>query len=135
MRHLPSQPKEMLPKQEGVVLLEALIAILIFSFGILGLVGLQAAMIKNTTDNRYRTEAGYIAQQTLGAMWSTPGNLANHVETDAPISTLPNGKRTVSLPATAAGTGGNQVQVTITWQQPGQPDTHSLTVNARISGG
>ena len=32
--------------QRGIALLEALIAMLIFSFGILGIVGLQGAMIK-----------------------------------------------------------------------------------------
>ena len=35
--------------QNGIALLEALIAILIFSFGVLGIVGLQGAMVKGTT--------------------------------------------------------------------------------------
>jgi len=52
--------------QEGVVLLESLIAILIFSMGILALVGLQGAMVKNTSDAKYRAEATFIAQQRLG---------------------------------------------------------------------
>ncbi|HLD10157.1 MAG TPA: prepilin-type cleavage/methylation domain-containing protein, partial [Methylophilaceae bacterium] len=55
--------------QQGVVILESLIAILIFSMGILALVGLQAAMIKSTSDSKYRAEASFIAQQRLGTMW------------------------------------------------------------------
>ena len=55
--------------QKGVVLLESLIAILLFSLGILALAGLQAAMLKNTSDAQYRAEATFIAQQKLGEMW------------------------------------------------------------------
>jgi type IV pilus assembly protein PilV len=55
--------------QGGVMLIEALIAILIFSIGILGIVGLQAAAVKQSTDARYRAEAAYLAEQLLGQMW------------------------------------------------------------------
>jgi type IV pilus assembly protein PilV len=52
----------------GSALLEALIAILIFSFGVLGLVGLQAAMIAGAADAKYRTEAGFFVNRLLGEM-------------------------------------------------------------------
>lgn len=64
--------------QHGVILLEALIGILIFSIGILGLMGLQAASIKSTTEARYRSEAGYLASQIVGRMWADRSNLANY---------------------------------------------------------
>lgn len=116
--------------QHGIVLLESLIAILIFSMGILSLVGLQAAMIQNTADARYRAEASFIAQQRLGEMWTDPGNLANYVEDGTDIShLLPQGKRTVEVPATG------EVNVTITWQPPGQDHENRFSTNARISGG
>jgi type IV pilus assembly protein PilV len=54
--------------QSGSVLLEALIAVLIFSFGVLGLVGLQAAMIAGAADAKYRTEAGFFVNRLLGEM-------------------------------------------------------------------
>ena len=54
--------------QQGVVLLESLIAILIFSLGVLGIVGLQAAMIKNTSEANYRADASHIARQRIGKM-------------------------------------------------------------------
>lgn len=115
--------------QQGSVLLESLIAILIFSMGVLAVVGLQAAMIKNTSDAKYRAEASFIAQQRLGTMWADPTNLANYVEANTDISALlPNGTRTVTLPA------AGQVRVTVSWQQPGQ-DAHTFIANARISGG
>ena len=55
-----------LARQQGVVLLEALIAILIFSLGILGLVGLQASMVKGTSEAKNRAEASYVAQREIG---------------------------------------------------------------------
>jgi type IV pilus assembly protein PilV len=116
--------------QKGAVLLEALIAILIFSMGILAIAGLQAAMVKNTSDAKYRSDAAFIAQQALGRMWADPNNLPNYVEANTDISNLlPNGKRTVTLPA-----AGGEVAVLVTWQLPGQ-DPHQFTANARIDGG
>ena len=116
--------------QQGVVLLESLIAILIFSMGILALMGLQAAMIGNTTDAKYRADAAYLAKQRLGKMWADPTNLANYTELNTDISAqLPNGTRTVTLPSPT------EVQVQVTWQVPGKPDAHNVTLNARIAGG
>ena len=56
--------------QSGAFLLEALIAILIFSFGILGIVGLQAKAIRFTNDSEYRAEATYLANSLISQMWS-----------------------------------------------------------------
>jgi type IV pilus assembly protein PilV len=117
-------------QQKGIVLLEALIAVLIFSMGILAIAGLQATMVKNTSDAKYRSDAAFIAQQRLGVMWADPDNLVTYVETDTDISTmLPDGKRTVTLPAV-----GGEVNVVVTWQLPGQ-DLHNYSTYARITGG
>lgn len=58
--------------QHGSVLLEALIAFLIFSMGILGVIGLQATSINNTLDARYRTDAAFLANQIIAQMWVDP---------------------------------------------------------------
>ena len=116
--------------QRGVVLLEAMIAILIFSMGVLAVVGLQAAMIKNTSASKSRADASYIAQQRIGQMWADSDNLNNYLEpapgTDI-SNLLPNGTRTVVQ--TAAG----QFQVTITWQEPGEA-AHQFVTVANIQG-
>ncbi len=57
--------------QRGSVLLEALISILIFSVGILGIVGLQASSIKMSSDAKYRSDASLLANEYLGSMWGT----------------------------------------------------------------
>jgi len=48
-------------KQQGVMLLEALVGILIFSIGILAMLGMQAVGMRNTIDSKYRSEAAYLA--------------------------------------------------------------------------
>jgi type IV pilus assembly protein PilV len=117
--------------QQGVLLIEALVAILIFSIGVLAIVGLQASMIKNTADSKYRSEASYIAQSRLGQIWADPANAASYVEANTDISTmLPAGRRTVTQPTPG------QFTVTVTWQQPGpNPTTHNYTTTASITGG
>lgn len=114
-----------------MVLLESLIAVLLFSLGILALVGLQTAMLKNTTDSKYRADAAFIAQQRLGLMWTDPSNVATYLEpspgTDI-SSLLPNGRRMVTQPSTG------KFIVTITWQLPGE-SAHNFTTNAIITGG
>ncbi len=115
--------------QTGAVLLEALIAVLIFSMGILAIAGLQGAMVKNTSDAKYRADAAFIAQQRLGAMWANPTDLTVFALGEEDISALlPNGKRTVTLPV-----ADGEVKVEIKWQLPGQ-DEHTYTTYARIVG-
>ena len=57
-------------RQTGAYLLEALIGILIFALGVLGIVGLQAASLRTTTDSALRAEAVFAANQYLGQMWA-----------------------------------------------------------------
>lgn len=115
--------------QQGVVLIEALIAILIFSMGILALVGLQAAMIKNTTENKFRADASFIAQETLGRVWTEAdhANLANFIDTYQVNITdrLPGGAVNLTL--------GNRGLVTarVTWQSPGG-DAHNYEASTYI---
>lgn len=126
-----------IPKQRGVALLEALVSILLFSMGILALVGLQGAMIKNTTDTKFRAEASYIAQQRIGMMWADPDNVLGYLEpapgTDISITSgLPNGVRIVTQPNPV--TYPFQFEVTIKWQQPGQLQ-HNYSTIVNIAGG
>jgi type IV pilus assembly protein PilV len=55
--------------QSGMALLEALIGILIFSIGILAMVGMQAASINAVADAQYRIEAVNEANQLLSQLW------------------------------------------------------------------
>jgi type IV pilus assembly protein PilV len=135
MTHPDSSPRF----QQGAVLLEGLIAVLIFSVGILGIVGLQASMVKSTAEAKYRAEAAFIVQQRLGVMWVDQGNLASYAEADTDISAssgLPNGKRTTTRgEADCDGGDFSCFKVTVTWQHPGSADVHNVITVARVTGG
>ena len=131
------QMSSLLPasRESGFSLLEVMIAILIFSLAALGVIGVQASMIKYSTDARYRTVASNLAQQRLGQMWADPGNLVNYVNVTDVSNVLPAGTLTVvqpvpNPPAVPQGTFG----VTVTWQQPGEVQ-HNFTTTANIAGG
>ncbi|SFG29022.1 type IV pilus assembly protein PilV [Duganella sp. CF458] len=113
--------------QDGVVLLEALAAILIFSFGILAFLWMQASATRQVTDSKYRLEASFAANQLLGDMWVHPNNLSTYATKNEAVPGLPNGKRTVVV-------NGNQVTVTINWQLPGETKAHRYEAVALING-
>lgn len=141
--------------QQGVVIIEAMIAILIFSIGVLGIVGMQANMIKNTADSNYRADASYIAQQTIGTMWADMdpvGNLDNYVALDDISALLPGGQRNVSKVSVVVDDAGAVIggvfTVTVGWTAPGETpaadDTtapcfmtvaHCFSTTASIAGG
>ena len=100
------------PSQKGAVLIEAMIAILIFSFGILAITGLQGVMMKNTADATYRAEAAYVVQQQLGEMLSSPIALGGNNVT--PVASLPSGQLTTKL------LSEGRFQFVVTWQVPGE---------------
>ena len=149
--------------QSGSALLEALIAILIFSFGVLGLVGLQAAMIAGAADAKYRNEAGFFVDRLLGEMAaadrSSVGALAPFATGGASytawISDIQNASVSAGLlglpgattyPPTVAIVSGPtnastlptsyNVTVSVFWKSPKQASTeapHRHVVSASIS--
>ena len=133
-------------EEAGSALLEALISILIFSFGVLGLIGILAGSIRATNDARYRAEAANLAQALIGDMWSTRA-----ADLDAQFGS--GGTKLVAWQTQVAGllpsaTGGNlplvdltqlglsaqsrSVVVTMFWQLPGEAGRHQLLITAQI---
>jgi len=114
--------------QGGFMLLEALIAILIFSVGVLSMVGLQAMATRYSTDAKFRSTAGYLASKRMSEIWvadrATITSAFN--ETGATLADLPSGTRTVSV--TGDPTAGYTATVIINWQLPGESATHQHKV-------
>lgn len=65
----PIRPLRARAKQRGIVLLEALVALLIFAVGVLGLVGLQVASVKQAAAAEYRSTAVLQANDLISRMW------------------------------------------------------------------
>jgi type IV pilus assembly protein PilV len=131
--------------QRGVALLEALVGILIFSIGILAMMGLQAHSIRNTVEAKYRNEAAYLANQIIGQMWVDRANMADYDTGGGAnanmtawrtrvASTLPG----ITVGATNSPTiavAASQVTVTLFWKMPGSDSTtRQLSVVAQING-
>jgi hypothetical protein len=73
-----------LRQQRGATIFEILVSVLILSFGILALVGLQARSLSAAGDAKYRIEATNYADQIVGQMWADRLNIANYPTFVAP---------------------------------------------------
>lgn len=138
------------PKQRGIVLVEALVAMLIFSIGILALIGLQAASIKHVGDAKYRADASFLADQVIGRMWADRTNLScyTHPQPAGVCASVPSKANLQNwldnvgmlLPGAAATLqqisvdAGNQVTVTVAWRAAQDTQTHKFVASAHING-
>ena len=117
---------------QGFVLLEALVAILLFVTGILGIIGLQTSLTRSQTESAIRSEAAYLAHELVGLMWANIASLDGFGVSSGECSaaacklwlaktkaTLPNGNAVVTLNALTDGSTGSNVDVTVTWTMPG----------------
>ena len=112
--------------QKGILLLESLIAMLIFSLGVLAIVGLQASSMKAVSQAKSRVDASLIAHQRVSSIWLDMANIAEYVEENVPVDSLPSGERTTEV-------AGDQVTVTVSWVMPGDDTKHSFVTVARIN--
>lgn len=112
----------------GFALIEGLIAVLIFSLGVLGLIGLLATTTQTTTLAKARVDASFAASQRIAEIWGDLPNIAtNAAETATTIPTLPKGVRKTTV-------AGNTVTVTVTWEMPGNSTKYSYTTIAQLVG-
>jgi len=145
-RHTGKMMSRCRGEQRGTYLLEALVAILVFSFGILGLVSIVAQSVRSTNDARYRAEAANLAAAAVGNMWATaPTNLDAQFGTGGAQLTawqtqvaglLPSatGSNTPQIDLTQPGlsTNARTVVVTVFWQLPGDAVRHQYVMTAQI---
>ncbi len=139
--------------QTGVMLLEALVAILVFALGVLALVGLQTLSIKQSSEAKYRADAVLLANELIGQMWVSDRSFATlngqfrpgGAAYDAWVARITDNSL---LPGVAANpptvdvqqVGGavppsNRVTVTVSWKAPNEPaadPVHSVMVMAEM---
>jgi type IV pilus assembly protein PilV len=128
--------------QAGMFLLEALLALVVFSFGMLGLLGLLAAALRDSGSAHWRGEAFDLASATLSRMWAEdpagldarydgaaggPGYralLGNamrlpgvHADANAPLVTIDD-----------AAVDSRRISVIVYWQLPADAGAHHASV-------
>ena len=133
--------------QSGVMLLEVLIALLIFAVGVLGLVGMQAVAIKLTAESKYRAEAASYAEQLLSQMWADDiANLRTYYDSEEggekytawktdiqAAGGLPGTSLSGNAPSVVIDPATNQVTITIRWQAPDAQAAHRYVTVARLN--
>src|SRR6478609_3833018 len=65
--------------ESGFALIEVMVGLLLFSIGILGLVGVQGAMTQSQTAAKFRADAAFLASEAIGTMWTDRANLNAYV--------------------------------------------------------
>lgn len=153
----PRAPRMPRRNQGGIVIVEVLLAVLIFSVGILGMISMQANAIKVAGDAKLRTDASYLVGQLISEMWVDRANLADYAhmtggtecnftgsagsstrvtnwvgtatKAGSVLGSLPNATSQVTVE-----TGTGQVRVTVCWRMPQETEMHNFTSLALISG-
>lgn len=138
-----------------MMLLEALISLLIFTMGVLAVIGMQARTIGETMDARYRADAAFLANQILSQIWADRTNIATYAcnpcqsssggnaSTQAWVSQIENTtSQSAYLPGVTDSANApvitvnssNQVTVTLSWKSPQGNTSHTYTTMAQING-
>lgn len=145
--------------QRGVMLIEALVGIAIFSFAILGIVGLQATAIRAVRDADYRAKASLFADQLVGRMWIDRFNVSTYAlnadvagtctagannSANAALTQWLEGLADNDNPGSLPGAAGlrqkvvvssnNTVTLTLCWQSPQDETPHNFTLTTQIQG-
>lgn len=99
--------------EAGFMILEVLLAVLIFSLGVLGIIGLQANAVKQSGQSQYRADATLLANELIGNMW-----VGNRTPTalQADYGTTPNATYTAwqaKVQSTLPGAVANPPTVTL----------------------
>jgi type IV pilus assembly protein PilV len=106
-----------LSAQRGFTLLETLVALLIFSVGILGVVALQARTVQMSVDGEDRNRAALMADEVVATMWASGTTSLSTTDTNAwaarVSAVLPAASAVVSAPD-----ANGVVTVSITWRPP-----------------
>ncbi|MGH8541198.1 MAG: type IV pilus modification PilV family protein [Stenotrophobium sp.] len=111
-------------KQTGLTLIDLMVALVLFSIGVLGMVGMQATMTQTSVVSEERVTASTLADELVADIQMYGGNVPAAVQTawqNKVTSQLPAGAVTTvpafplaALPAAPATT----ISVTINWTPP-----------------
>lgn len=130
--------------ERGFLLIEGLVAILIFSLGILELVAMQSLVVKETAEAQYRIEAAMFTNQLIGQMWAedranlstnfaSPDGVRYQVWRDQVTDTANGGLPGAAAQVpTVAFAGNNVVTISVFWQQPGTTGRHQLVTTTQM---
>ncbi len=132
VRPRPARGSSRTRRTRGFSLIEVLVSIVVFSVGMLGVVGLQARAVQMSVDAGDRNRAAQLADDIVATMW-TQGTVSLPTATvtawhDKVVGTstiepaLPGAVASVSAPD-----ANGVVTVTITWRPPARKSTEAAS--------
>lgn len=126
-------------------MIEGLLALLVFSVGLIGLLMLLSAALVESGNARYRSEASFLASDLVGRMWSGDRSAASLQKRfgDAKAdeyqhwlkrvqATLPGAEAAGNVPQVTIDANRN-VTITVGWQAPGEAAAHQMVVATRVT--
>lgn len=132
---MTSTPKPHSKTQRGVSMIEVLVVIVLFSFGLIGMVGLQAKAVQTSVGAEDSNRAALLANEMASAMWGSnsvtlPGATVTSwtaMVADTTGRGLPNGVGAVTVV-------GNLATITVTWRAPHEPaaTVHTYTTQVQL---
>lgn len=135
MNALPTSPRPAAAPARGISLLEVLIVILLFSFGMIGTLSLLAKSTQISVAAEDSNRASLLASDLAARMWVSGNVTLPTTEVDAwktrvadgTNTGLPNGAGDVSVAAGIA-------TITITWRAPHEPagTVHTYVTQVRL---
>ena len=134
--------------QRGLFRLEALVALVVFSLAMLGLVEVLGHALRESGSARWRGEAFQLASSTLGRMWVEDANtlatrydaLADGAAYRALLAAalrLPGVTADENAPVvtiTDEALGRRRARVTVYWRLPGDSRGHAASASAILPG-
>lgn len=130
--------------QRGSTLVEGLLAVVVFSVGLVGLLRLLSGAMVDGANAQYRSEAGLLASDLVGRMWTGDRSLAGlrlrfgdaaaaeYRDWQQRVqATLPGVSDSANAPQVSIG-DARDVTITLGWLAPGEDRPHQLLVHTRI---
>lgn len=119
-----------------MALIEALIAVLIFSFGVLGLIGIEASAIRFSVDAEDRNRAALFASEIASTMWVngtvTVSGTQMTTWTTAISNTATVGVPGGTLAITPTPNTTNSADIKITWTPNSDQTTTTRSLTTRV---
>lgn len=111
-------------RQRGIALIEVLVAALLISFGLLGLISLQSRATQFSVGADDRARAALLANELASEMWGLGSvNIdAATLEKWEKLAKAPTGGGLPNGTVTVAGLGANTVRITVEWSPPKATD-------------
>ena len=115
--------------QQGSMMIEVLVSVLLLSVSILGLVRVLGNSMQDSGELEYRSVAATVADESIARIWVADRTNMEDLEVDSQdVPQLPNGAQSIDV-------DGNVVTVTVSWRAPDGPTrTHQVVATIAENG-